>query len=53
MNLDFADFLWLATGLSWLCYFQALQLSEDPWGPPVDKLKVVTAVALAAMFLHE
>jgi transporter family protein len=42
-----------ATGLSWLCYFRALQLGEASRVAPVDKLSVVIAIALAAIFLHE
>jgi bacterial/archaeal transporter family protein len=42
-----------ATGLSWLCYFRALQLGEASQVAPVDKLSVVIAIALAAVFLHE
>ena len=37
----------IATGLSWLCYFRASQVA------PVDKLSVVIAIVLAAIFLHE
>lgn len=43
----------LATGASWLCYFRALQLGEASKVAPVDKLSVVVAIALAAIFLHE
>ncbi len=43
----------LATGLSWLCYFRALQLGEASRVAPVDKLSVVFAIALAALVLHE
>ena len=43
----------LATGLSWLCYFRALQLGEASRVAPVDKLSVVIAIVLAAIFLHE
>jgi transporter family protein len=43
----------LATGLSWLCYFRALQLGEASQVAPVDKLSVVVAIALAGLFLHE
>jgi len=46
----------VATGLSWLCYFRALQLGEaSRVAPvaPVDKLSVVIAIALAAIFLRE
>jgi bacterial/archaeal transporter family protein len=43
----------IATSLSWLCYFRALQLGEASQVAPVDKLSVVIAIALAAIFLHE
>jgi transporter family protein len=43
----------LATGLSWLCYFRALQLGEASRVAPVDKLSIVFVIALAALFLHE
>lgn len=43
----------VATGLSWLCYFRALQLGEASRVAPVDKLSVVFAIVLAALFLGE
>jgi transporter family protein len=43
----------LATGLSWLCYFRALQLGEASRVAPIDKLSVVFAIVLAVVFLHE
>src|SRR5579872_5992978 len=43
----------LATGLSWLCYFRALQLGPASRVAPVDKLSVVFAILLAALVLHE
>src|SRR5947208_16204830 len=43
----------LATGLSWLCYFRALQLGEASRVAPIDKLSVVVAIVLAVVFLHE
>jgi transporter family protein len=43
----------LATGLSWLCYFRALQLGEASRVAPVDKLSIVFVIAFAALFLHE
>ena len=43
----------LATGASWLCYFRALQLGDASKVAPVDKLSVVVAMALAAIFLGE
>jgi transporter family protein len=43
----------VATGLSWLCYFRALQLGEASRVAPVDKLSVVFAILLAGIFLRE
>ena len=43
----------LATGLSWLCYFKALQVGEASRVAPVDKLSVVFVLVFAALFLHE
>ena len=43
----------LATGLSWLCYFRALQLGEASQVAPIDKLSVIVAIVLAAVFLGE
>jgi transporter family protein len=42
-----------ATGLSWLCYFRALQIGEASKVAPVDKLSVVFVILLAAIFLRE
>ena len=42
-----------ATGLSWLCYFRALQLGEASRVAPVDKLSVVFVILFAALFLGE
>jgi len=49
----FLALLGLATGASWLCYFRALQLGEASKVAPVDKLSVVVAMVLAAIFLGE
>jgi bacterial/archaeal transporter family protein len=43
----------IATGLSWLCYFRALQVGEVSKVAPIDKLSVVVAMALAIAFLGE
>ncbi|MCU0787616.1 MAG: EamA family transporter [Verrucomicrobia bacterium] len=43
----------VATGLSWLCYFRALQLGEASRVAPVDKLSVLFAILLAGWFLKE
>jgi transporter family protein len=43
----------LATGLSWICYFRALQLGPASRVAPIDKLSVVLVIVLAAIFLGE
>jgi len=43
----------LATGVSWLCYYKALQLGDVSKVVPIDKLSVVITLALAFIFLHE
>ncbi len=43
----------LATGLSWLCYFRALQIGEASKVAPIDKLSVVFVLVFAALFLGE
>ena len=43
----------LATGLSWLCYFRALQLGRASEVAPVDKLSVVLVAVFAFWFLGE
>ena len=43
----------LATGLSWLCYYRALQLGEASKVVPVDKLSTVLTLILAFVFLHD
>ena len=43
----------LATGVSWLCYYHALQIGDASKVVPVDKLSVVITLALAFLILHE
>ena len=43
----------LATGLSWLCYFRALQLGDASRVAPVDKLSVLFVIVFAALWLKE
>jgi len=43
----------IATGLSWLFYYRALQLGEASRVAPIDKLSVALAVAMAFVFLGE
>ena len=43
----------IATGLSWLCYYRALQLGPISKVAPVDKLSVALVIALGLVFLGE
>lgn len=43
----------IATGLSWLFYFRALQLGQASRVAPIDKLSLVFTVILAFLFLRE
>jgi len=43
----------LATGLSWLCYYRALQLGPVSKVAPIDKLSVVFAILLGVILLGE
>src|SRR6185369_11662024 len=43
----------IATGLSWLFYYKALQLGEASKVAPIDKLSVALTIVLAFMFLGE
>ena len=43
----------IATGLSWLCYYRALQLAPASLVAPVDKLSVVFAIVLGVAVLGE
>jgi transporter family protein len=43
----------LGTGLSWLCYFHALQVGPASRVASVDKLSVVMVILFAAFFLRE
>ncbi len=43
----------VATGLSWLCYFKALQMGRASVVAPIDKLSVVLVAIFGVLFLHE
>ena len=43
----------LATGLSWICYFHALQIGEASKVVPIDKFSVVISMILAFIVLGE
>jgi transporter family protein len=43
----------VATGLSWLCYYRALQLAPASLVAPIDKLSVAFAIVLGVIVLGE
>ncbi|SHN23197.1 EamA family transporter [Chitinophaga sp. CF418] len=43
----------MATGLSWIFYFKALQMGKVSQVAPVDKLSVALTIVLSVAFLHE
>jgi transporter family protein len=53
INWTFLVLSGCATGLSWICYFKALQLGKVSQVAPVDKLSVAIAIILAVIFLKE
>ncbi len=52
-SLTFLGLSGIATGLSWLAYFRALQLGPASRVAPIDKLSLPLTVVLAAVFLGE
>jgi transporter family protein len=52
-NIIFLCLSGIATGLSWIFYFKALQLGEVSQVAPIDKLSVAIAIILAVVFLGE
>ena len=43
----------LATGISWLCYYKAIQMGDVTKVVPIDKLSVVITLLLAFVLFHE
>ncbi|MCL2519135.1 MAG: EamA family transporter [Oscillospiraceae bacterium] len=43
----------IATGLSWLCYYRAIQIGEVSKVVPIDKLSLVITIVLAFLILQE
>jgi transporter family protein len=52
-NLIFLILSGIATGLSWLCYYRALQIGEASKVIPIDKFSVVIGMVLAFVVLRE
>ena len=52
-NLLFLGLSGVATGLSWIFYFKALETGEVSKVAPIDKLSVAIAMGLAFLILRE
>ncbi len=52
-NILFLVLSGVATGLSWIFYFKALQLGKISQVAPVDKLSVAIAIIISVAFLGE
>ena len=57
-TIDFKSWIFLllsgiTTGLSWLCYYRALQDGDASIVVPIDKLSIVVTVAFSFLFLKE
>ncbi len=52
-NIIFLVISGLATGLSWIFYFKALQIGKVSQVAPVDKLSVALTIGLSVLFLGE
>ncbi|MEO8418385.1 MAG: EamA family transporter [Methylophilaceae bacterium] len=52
-SLLFLGLSGLATGVSWVCYFRALQLGDASKVAPIDKLSLLLVVVFAVIFLNE
>jgi transporter family protein len=52
-SLVFLELSAVATGISWLAYFRALQMAPASRVTPIDKLSLPLTIVLAAAFLGE
>ena len=52
-NILFLVLSGIATGLSWICYYRALQIGEASKVIPIDKFSVVIGMVLAFVVLKE
>ncbi len=52
-NLIFLIFSGIATGLSWIFYYKALQIGEASKVIPIDKLSLVFGMIMAFLILKE
>jgi bacterial/archaeal transporter family protein len=52
-TLTFLVISGIATGLSWIFYFKALQVGKAAQVAPIDKSSVILVILFSALFLHE
>lgn len=52
-SLGFLILSGIATGISWLFYFRALQIGKASQVGPIDKLSLIITIVLAALVLKE
>lgn len=52
-NFLFLGLSGIATGLSWIFYFKALQIGKVSQVAPLDKLSVALAIVISVIFLGE
>jgi transporter family protein len=52
-NLFFLILSGIATGLSWLCYYRALQIGDASKVIPIDKFSLVIGMIMAFILLKE
>lgn len=57
-NIDLKSWVFIilsgiATGLSWLCYYHALQKGRASMVVPIDQLSIVVSIAFSRIFLGE
>lgn len=57
-NITHKDWIFLtlsgiATGLSWLCYYKAIQIGEVSKVVPIDKFSIVITLILTVLILKE
>jgi len=52
-SMAFICFSGITTGLSWLCYYKALQDGQASIVVPIDKLSILVTIAFSYLFLKE
>lgn len=52
-SMSFICFSGITTGLSWLCYYRALQDGQASIVVPIDKLSILITIAFSFFFLKE